>query len=186
MATAFRSSRRRQTSAPPYTTGEPIRVPSKAGNRAASTASPMPPRIWSLIRWPTSIRGSTPRSTGTRPSPSGEYLWDLGFGVAEAMDTAQRGMGLDWNGAKELITRALEAAKARGRTPRSPAASAPITSTPTRTSPSTTSSAPTKSRSRLSRAWAGKVIPHGEPGAGRAPRRSPDDYARVYDRILSR
>jgi hypothetical protein len=27
------------------------------------------------------------------------YLWDLGLGVAEAMDTAQRGMGLDWPGA---------------------------------------------------------------------------------------
>ena len=24
-----------------------------------------------------------------------EHLWSLGFGVAEAMDTAQRGMGLD-------------------------------------------------------------------------------------------
>ena len=24
------------------------------------------------------------------------HLWDLGFSVAEAMDTAQRGMGLDW------------------------------------------------------------------------------------------
>src|SRR6187431_2979177 len=42
-----------------------------------------------------------------------EYLWDLGLGVAEAMDTAQRGMGLDWSGAEELIRRALEAAKAR-------------------------------------------------------------------------
>src|SRR5215510_2597279 len=41
------------------------------------------------------------------------YLWDLGLGVAEAMDTAQRGMGLDWNGAKELIRRALEAARRR-------------------------------------------------------------------------
>src|SRR5215217_8950407 len=41
------------------------------------------------------------------------YLWDLGLGVAEAMDTAQRGMGLDWNGARELIRRSLEAAKAR-------------------------------------------------------------------------
>src|SRR5436305_10549613 len=29
------------------------------------------------------------------------------------MDTAQRGMGLDWNGAKELIRRALEAARRR-------------------------------------------------------------------------
>ena len=41
-----------------------------------------------------------------------DYLWDLGLGVAEAMDTAQRGMGLDWRGAQELIRRALEAAKA--------------------------------------------------------------------------
>ena len=24
------------------------------------------------------------------------HLWSLGLGVAEAMDTAQRGMGLDW------------------------------------------------------------------------------------------
>ena len=33
------------------------------------------------------------------------YLADLGLGIAEAMDTAQRGMGLDWGGALELITR---------------------------------------------------------------------------------
>ncbi len=33
------------------------------------------------------------------------YLADLGLGIAEAMDTAQRGMGLDWNGAFELIRR---------------------------------------------------------------------------------
>jgi hypothetical protein len=41
-----------------------------------------------------------------------EYLWDLGFGVAEAMDTAQRGMGLDWPTSRELITRSVRAAKA--------------------------------------------------------------------------
>ena len=34
-----------------------------------------------------------------------EYLWSLGLGVAEAMDTAQRGMGLDWPLALELIQR---------------------------------------------------------------------------------
>ncbi len=43
-----------------------------------------------------------------------EYLWSLGFGVAEAMDTAQRGMGLDWPLALELIQRSTTAAKARG------------------------------------------------------------------------
>jgi hypothetical protein len=38
------------------------------------------------------------------------YLWSLGLGVAEAMDTAQRGMGLDWTASLELIRRSLEAA----------------------------------------------------------------------------
>ncbi|ONI70592.1 dihydrodipicolinate synthase family protein [Actinosynnema sp. ALI-1.44] len=33
------------------------------------------------------------------------HLWDHGFGVAEAMDTAQRGMGLDWAATRELIRR---------------------------------------------------------------------------------
>ena len=41
-----------------------------------------------------------------------EYLWDLGMGVAEAMDTAQRGMGLDWPTSLELIKRAVKAGKA--------------------------------------------------------------------------
>ena len=43
-----------------------------------------------------------------------ERLWDLGLGVAEAMDTAQRGMGLDWPTSLELIRRSVGAAKARG------------------------------------------------------------------------
>ncbi|MBI3434781.1 MAG: dihydrodipicolinate synthase family protein [Proteobacteria bacterium] len=42
-----------------------------------------------------------------------DYLWDLGLGVAEAMDTAQRGMGLDWRAARELIRRSLDAARTR-------------------------------------------------------------------------
>ena len=41
------------------------------------------------------------------------YLWDLGLGVAEAMDTAQRGMGLNWSGAQELIRHSLQAAQTR-------------------------------------------------------------------------
>ncbi len=40
-------------------------------------------------------------------------LWDLGLGVAEAMDTAQRGMGLGWPEARELIRRALREARTR-------------------------------------------------------------------------
>lgn len=40
-------------------------------------------------------------------------LWDLGLGVAEAMDTAQRGMGLGWAEAQELIRRAQAEARTR-------------------------------------------------------------------------
>src|SRR4051794_17185906 len=40
------------------------------------------------------------------------HLWSLGLGIAEAMDTAQRGMGLDWPTSLELIDRSLELARA--------------------------------------------------------------------------
>ncbi|MGL4404879.1 MAG: dihydrodipicolinate synthase family protein [Notoacmeibacter sp.] len=45
-------------------------------------------------------------------------LWDQGLGLAEAMDTAQRGMGVDWLTAKELIERTMVAAKAHKMAPR--------------------------------------------------------------------
>jgi Protein of unknown function (DUF993) len=43
-----------------------------------------------------------------------DFLWDYGFGVAEAMDTAQRGMGLSWPQARELIIRSAARAAGRG------------------------------------------------------------------------
>lgn len=45
-------------------------------------------------------------------------LWDQGLGLAEAMDTAQRGMGVDWLTAKELIERTMKAAKVHPMKPR--------------------------------------------------------------------
>lgn len=45
-------------------------------------------------------------------------LWDQGLGLAEAMDTAQRGMGVDWLTAKELIERTMVAAMAHPLKPR--------------------------------------------------------------------
>jgi len=96
----------------PYTTGEPIVLPKKGAppnfNRVAYAAAHVvadpladnDPWLDASIDWDKTIAFR-------------EYLWDLGLGVAEAMDTAQRGMGLDWNGAKELIRRALEAARRR-------------------------------------------------------------------------
>ncbi len=46
------------------------------------------------------------------------WLWDQGLDLAEAMDTAQRGMGVDWLTAKELIERTMAAARAHSRRPR--------------------------------------------------------------------
>jgi Protein of unknown function (DUF993) len=95
-----------------YTTGEPIVFPSKsetAGfNRIAYAAAhvvadplaDIDPWVDAAVDWEKTIAFR-------------HYLWDLGLGVAEAMDTAQRGGGLDWPGAKELIHHALEAAKSR-------------------------------------------------------------------------
>lgn len=42
------------------------------------------------------------------------HLWSLGFSIAEAMDTAQRGMGLDWAASQELIRRSLAEARSVG------------------------------------------------------------------------
>lgn len=46
------------------------------------------------------------------------WLWDQGLGLAEAMDTAQRGMGVDWPTAKELIERTMVEARAHPLKPR--------------------------------------------------------------------
>lgn len=45
-------------------------------------------------------------------------LWDQGLGLAEAMDTAQRGMGVDWPTARELIERTMAAAASHPMKPR--------------------------------------------------------------------
>jgi hypothetical protein len=74
--------------------------------------------------------GCNARWTGTPPSPTASYLWSLGLGVAEAMDTAQRGMGLDWPTSLELIRRSLDAARDMPGAS-SPAAAAPTTWRPT-------------------------------------------------------
>ena len=96
----------------------------------AGIASRSRPRTSSPIRSPTAIRGSTRRSTGMRRSRTARYLWSQGFGVAEAMDTAQRGMGLDWPTSLELIRRSVAEARGIPRRGRVLAARAPITSTP--------------------------------------------------------
>src|SRR5258706_4674787 len=42
------------------------------------------------------------------------HLWSYGFAVAEAMDTAQRGAGLGWPAARDLIVRSIAESRAEG------------------------------------------------------------------------
>ena len=86
---------------------EPWRAPSSpAFNRIAFTAAHVvanaradnDPWLDCAIDWDTTIAYR-------------KRLWRMGLGVAEAMDTAQRGMGLDWPTSLELIRRSLDAAK---------------------------------------------------------------------------
>ncbi len=111
------------------------------------------------------------------------HLWQLGLGVAEAMDTAQRGMGLDWPTSLELICRSI-------------AASRSVPGAFLASGAGTDQLAPdaAKSVDDVIRAYEEQVAAIEAPGgriilmASRAlarVARSADDYHRVYDRILS-
>jgi hypothetical protein len=110
-------------------------------------------------------------------------LWRMGLGVAEAMDTAQRGMGLDWPTSLELIRRSIEAAR---EVPGAFLASGC----------GTDHLAPEAARSidDVIRAYeeqmaaieklGGRLIVMASRALARVAR-SPADYERVYDRVLS-
>ncbi|WP_434733317.1 dihydrodipicolinate synthase family protein [Rhizobium sp. YTUHZ044] len=109
-------------------------------------------------------------------------LWDLGLGVAEAMDTAQRGMGLGWPEARDLIRRAL--AEAAGRKDALIACGAGTDHL---------SPGPDVTIDTIIRAYE-EQIETVEAAGGRiilmasralaVAAKGPDDYIRVYDRIL--
>ena len=111
-----------------------------------------------------------------------EYLWDLGLGVAEAMDTAQRGMGLDWPGAKELIRRALAAAKMR---PGALIASGAGTDHLDASDATTLDDVIGAYEMQIDtiEGMGGRIILMASRALVRAAK-GPDDYAKVYDRIL--
>lgn len=111
------------------------------------------------------------------------HLWSLGFRIAEAMDTSQRGMGLDWAGAQELIRRSLaESRTVEGADLASGAGTDHL------------DPADAKSLDDIIRAYetqAEFIERHGGRFILMASRalariaRSPDDYARVYGHILA-
>ncbi len=89
----------RQPRAFPVRSNRPFnRVAYSAAHVVADSRADVDPWLEPALDWDTTIAYR-------------HQLWDLGLGVAEAMDTAQRGMGLDWQTSRELIRRSLEAAK---------------------------------------------------------------------------
>ena len=111
------------------------------------------------------------------------HLWSWGLGVAEAMDTAQRGMGMDWASSLELIRRTLEAAKSV------PGAVVGCGAGTDHLAPD-----PGLGIERVIAAYeeqcaaveklGGRIVLMASRALA-ACAKSPDDYARVYDRVLA-
>ncbi len=111
------------------------------------------------------------------------YLWSLGLGVAEAMDTAQRGMGLDWKGAKALIRHSLDAMRdVPGATMASGAGTDHLDPGPDVTIDDVIRAY--EEQCEAVEAMGGRIILMASRALARAAR-SPADYERVYARVLS-
>lgn len=112
-----------------------------------------------------------------------DYLWGLGLGVAEAMDTAQRGMGLDWAGALDLIGRSVRQAKA---TPGAVVFSGAGTDhlDPAEAKGIDDVIRAYETQFEAIEALGGRIILMASRALARVAK-GPDDYAKVYDRILS-
>lgn len=111
------------------------------------------------------------------------HLWSLGLGVAEAMDTAQRGMGLDWTTSLELIRRSLDAARdISGARIASGCGTDHLDPSQARSLDDVIHAYETQAGAI--EALNGRLIVMASRALVRVAR-SPDDYIRVYDRILS-
>jgi hypothetical protein len=111
------------------------------------------------------------------------YVWSLGLAVAEAMDTAQRGMGFDWTAAKELIKRSVaESKSAPGAVLASGAGTDQLEPGPRVTL------AAVEAAYEEQCAWiegcGGRIILMASRALA-ACATGPDDYVKVYGRILS-
>lgn len=111
------------------------------------------------------------------------HLWGLGFSVAEAMDTSQRGMGFDWQSAKELIRRSVaEARTVDGAGLASGAGTDQLAPTAARSLEDVV--AAYEEQFGFIEGQGGKAIMMASRALARVAKGA-DDYARVYDRILS-
>ena len=109
------------------------------------------------------------------------YLWSLGFGVAEAMDTAQRGMGLGWERCRELIRRSVAEAKGAGGMIACGAGTDHLTPSATRTVADVI--AAYEEQCAFVEGTGSRIILMASRALA-ACADGPDDYRRVYGRIL--
>ena len=171
----------------PHTALPARRSRSSATLRPTFHASPTPPRTSSPTRLASNDPWLTPAIDWDTTLKFRHRLWDLGLGVAEAMDTAQRGMGLNWAEAQELIRRA----QAEAKTPAHDSLIAYGAGTDhLMPGPDVTIDDVIRAYEEQVGFVEGAGWPHVILMASRALRvakaaRSPDDYARVYGRILS-
>jgi hypothetical protein len=111
-----------------------------------------------------------------------EHVWDLGLGVAEAMDTAQRGMGLDWPTSLELITRSVSAAKRRNALVFSGAGTDHLAVEDARNMDDVIRAY--EEQTSAVEKVGGRIILMASRALAKLGRNA-DDYAKVYDRVLS-
>jgi hypothetical protein len=111
------------------------------------------------------------------------HLWNLGLGVAEAMDTAQRGMGLDWPTSLALIRESVSAARGiPGARLASGCGTDQLSPEHTRTLDEVI--AAYEEQMAAVEALGGRLILMASRALARLAR-GPEDYARVYDRLLN-
>ena len=110
------------------------------------------------------------------------HIWSYGLGVAEAMDTAQRGMGLDWEASKELIRRSVAEAKAVGGRIVCGAQTDQLARGSARNLSDV--EAAYEEQCEFVEAQGGQVVLMASRELARIAR-GPEDYERVYDRVLS-
>jgi len=110
------------------------------------------------------------------------HLWSLGFKIAEAMDTSQRGMGFDWDSAKELIRRSTAEAKTVDGADLASGAGTDQLAPGTATLDDVITAY--EEQFGFIEGEGGRAIMMASRALAKAAR-GPDDYERVYDRILS-
>lgn len=111
-----------------------------------------------------------------------KHLWSLGFSIAEAMDTAQRGMGLNWAASQELISRSLAEARAVGGGIACGAGTDHLLPSPGVTLDDV--KAAYEEQCSFVEGQGGQIILMASRALA-ACAKSPDDYLKVYDHILS-